>query len=74
VTAFSAVFGAAINLIAKEHGDEIWLEGPALVDGQLYRWVFSDITPVSAHWRGYISSDEGKSWTLEEEIILRRKG
>jgi hypothetical protein len=72
VTFVAPVFGARVDLIAREHGDEIWLEGPS-PDGRQYRWIFSDITPEHARWQGYVSSDEGRTWIREEEILLSRR-
>jgi hypothetical protein len=71
VTFISPLFGAIVNLIAREHGSEIWLEGRA-PDNSLYRWTFSDITTESARWQGFTSSDEGLTWLREEEILLSR--
>jgi hypothetical protein len=72
ITFVAPVYGATVNLIAREHGDEIWLEGRA-PDDRLYRWTFSDITPERVRWQGFISSDEGLTWTREEEILLFRR-
>jgi hypothetical protein len=71
VTFISPLFGATVNLIAREHGAEIWLEGRA-PDSRLYRWTFSDITTESARWQGFTSSDEGLTWLRDEEILLSR--
>lgn len=65
------VFGAIVNLIAREQGDEIHLEGRS-PQGTLYRWVFSDIREDSFRWSGYESFDEGLTWFLGEEIRGRR--
>jgi hypothetical protein len=72
VTFVAPVFGATVNLIARERGDEIWLEGRA-PDNSLCRWTFSEITSERVRWRGFSSSDEGLTWTREEEMILRRR-
>src|SRR5438034_5192278 len=42
VTFVAPIAGATVNLIAREHADEIWLEGRA-PDDRLYRWTFSEI-------------------------------
>jgi len=73
VTFVAPVFGATVNLIAREHGNEIWLEGRA-PDNSLCRWTFSEITSERVRWQGFSSSDEGLTWTREEEMILRRRG
>jgi hypothetical protein len=72
VTYVAPVHGGTVNLIARKHGDEIWLEGRA-PNNDLYRWTFSEITPERFRWRGYDSSDEGLTWSLGEEMIVRRR-
>ena len=72
VTFVAPVHGGTVNLIAREHGDEIWLEGPA-PENRLYRWTFSEITDERVRWQGFVSADEGRSWLREEEIILHRR-
>jgi hypothetical protein len=72
ITFVAPVYGGAVHLIGREHGDEIWLEGRA-PDNRLYRWIFSEITAERVRWQGFVSSDEGLTWLREEEIILRRR-
>jgi hypothetical protein len=60
------------RLVARPSGDEIRLEGRN-DRGELLRWTFSEITPETFTWRGYISGDDGASWHLEEEMRLRRR-
>jgi hypothetical protein len=72
VTFISTVFGATVNLTGRKHGDEIWLEGPG-PDGRPNRWTFSEITDESVRWQGFISSDEGRTWVRDEEILLSRR-
>jgi hypothetical protein len=72
VTFIAPVFGATLNLIARERGDEIWLEGRA-PDNSLCRWTFSEITSERVRWQGFSSSDEGLTWIREEEMILLRR-
>jgi hypothetical protein len=61
-------------LFARPEGDRIVLEGqwPTASDTR-FRWVFSDITPVSFHWEALISRDDGASWLLGEAIDARRR-
>jgi hypothetical protein len=72
VTAFSPIYGATVNLIAREHGNEIWLEGRS-PDDNLVRWTFSDFSNERVNWRGYVSKDEGRTWVHDEEITLHRR-
>jgi hypothetical protein len=72
VTFVAPVYGATVNLIAREHGDQIWLEGRA-PDNRLFRWTFSEISDERVRWQGFVSADEGLSWRRDEEIILRRR-
>jgi hypothetical protein len=72
VTAFAPIYGATVNLIAREHGDEIWLEGRS-PDNNLFRWTFSDFRDERVNWRGYVSKDEGRTWVHDEEITLHRR-
>ena len=72
VTFVAPVYGATVNLIARQQGDEIVLEG-AGPNGTPYRWVFSEITRQRFRWRGYESFDEGASWFLAEQILGRRR-
>jgi hypothetical protein len=71
VTVVAPIFGAVVNLIAREHGDEIWLEG-RFPDGKPVRWTFSEFSDDRVRWQGYFSSDDGQTWTRDEEIILKR--
>lgn len=73
VSVIAPIYGAAVNLIAREHGDEIWLEGRS-PERDLWRWTFSEFTDARVRWQGYTSRDEGRTWLRDEEIILRRRG
>src|SRR5919198_6018065 len=54
VTYVAPVYGGTVNLIARAHGDEIWLEGRA-PNNDLYRWTFSEITEEYFRWQGFDS-------------------
>jgi hypothetical protein len=56
--------------IAREIGSEI-LEGQDNLDHP-YRWIFSQITPQSFHWRSAGSPDSGKTWIVGQEMNVRR--
>lgn len=57
--------------IARQVGDEIILEG-SFAPGNLTRWVFSQITATSFHWRNMESSDEGVMGTIVQEMDAQR--
>ncbi|MGH3402549.1 MAG: hypothetical protein ACRDRJ_08585 [Streptosporangiaceae bacterium] len=61
-----------VNLIGRAHEEEIWIEGHG-PEGDLYRWVFSDITADRFLWQGSQSGDGGKSWFRGHEMIASRK-
>jgi len=71
VTVVAPVYGATVNLIAREHNDEIWLEGRS-PDNDLVRWTFSEFSDERVLWQGFVSKDEGLTWVRDEEIILHR--
>jgi hypothetical protein len=71
VTAIAPIYGATVNLIAREHGDEIWLEGRS-PENNLLRWTFSDFSDYRVRWQGFVSKDEGLTWVNDEEILLTR--
>jgi hypothetical protein len=71
VTVVAPVYGATVNLISREHDDEIWLDGRS-PDNNLVRWTFSQFTDERVLWQGFVSKDEGLTWVRDEEIILVR--
>ena len=72
VTFVAPVYGATVNLIARERGDEIWLEGRS-PENDLFRWTFSEFSENGVRWQGYVSKDEGRTWIRGEEIVLTRR-
>ena len=64
--------GSVKKFVARQVGDEIVLEGKT-TDGYPLRWIFSDITPNSFRWRAEESRDDGKDWTIREEMQIRRR-
>jgi hypothetical protein len=58
--------------IGQQVGDEIVIEGRS-AEGYLVRWIFSEITQKSFRWRGEKSHDDGKTWTLRQEMRMRRQ-
>jgi len=72
VTVVAPVYGATVNLIAREHDDAIWLEGIGPEDKPI-RWTFSEFSDERVLWQGFVSTDDGSTWVREEEIILNRR-
>ena len=66
-----AVSGVLVVFTAKPMGNEIWVEG--LDDDGLNRWVFTDISDYSFHWKGFLSNDGGNSWTLRQDMLAHRR-
>jgi len=71
VTAIAPIYRATIQLIAREHGDEIWQEGRS-PENALLRWTFSEFSDERVLWQGFVSTDDGETWIRDEEIVLRR--
>lgn len=60
------------TFVAQAVGGEIVLEGKT-VDGKFpERWILSEITPTSFHWRSVESYDDGKTWRVTQKISARR--
>ena len=72
VTISAPIYGVALNLLAREHDDEIWVEGVGPGGGQI-RWTFSEIRGERVRWQGFVADEVGGSWTRDEEIILTRR-
>jgi len=72
VTVVAPVYGAVVSLVAREHDDEIWLEGRS-PENDLIRWTFSEFSEERVRWQGFVSKDEGRTWVRDEEIILHRR-
>lgn len=60
------------ELSGGQDGDRIVLYGTDS-KGNSLRWSFNDIKDDSFVWRGEMSSDHGKTWTLREEHHMRRR-
>lgn len=58
------------RFVARQVGDEIVL-ATTKDDGNREHWIFSEITPSSFCWRAE-DSRGGKTWTLTEEMRIRR--
>lgn len=63
--------GAVIPFIARAVADEIVLDGTS-AEGWPMRWIFSQITAQSFHWRQVRSPDGGSTWRLFQSMEARR--
>ena len=72
ITWISPIQGAVKTLIGRKAGDEIVLEGTSPDDYPI-KWIFSEITPNSFRWHSEETRDAGKTWTLREEMRIRRR-
>ena len=68
---FSPMQGAIKTLVGRKVGDGIVLERTT-DEGYLVKWTFSDIASSSFRWHSEESRDNGKTWTLREEMQIRR--
>ncbi|WAL65693.1 hypothetical protein ORV05_33295 [Amycolatopsis cynarae] len=59
-----------VTLFGRAAGDEIHQEGTRS-DGATVRWNFTDITPESFRWQGFVADGDG--WRLEQEMRARRR-
>ena len=67
------VNGTLRDFIARKVDDTIVQECETK-DGTPMRWIISEITDKSFHWRSVISKDKGISWQPREELFARRVG
>jgi hypothetical protein len=61
-----------VSLKGNREGARIVLHGQD-IDGSLMRWSFNNIRPDSFRWLGEKSVDGGKTWSLEQEMHVRRR-
>src|SRR5262249_13704700 len=64
--------GVVKTFIARRIRDEIVLEGRS-TEGYPVKWIFSEISRDSFGWRSEETRDDGKTWTMKEEMRIRRK-
>lgn len=67
----SPVTGDVLTFIARPVGEEIVLEGHDR-EGTPMRWIFSQITPDTFHWRRVFSTNGGATWQLHKAMSVRR--
>ena len=63
--------GVVRTFLGRKVGNEIVLEEDNLE--RKVKWVFSEITPNSFRWHSEESRDDGKTWTVKEEMKIRRR-
>jgi hypothetical protein len=68
----SAIGGGVFEFTAAQRGQQIVMDLKA-DPREPSRWVFSEITPTSFHWRSESSSDAGRTWTVDQEMSVRRR-
>lgn len=60
------------RFIGRKIGDEIVLSTKT-DEGKLENWTFYDIGENEFKWKSEVSSDNGKTWVRNEEMLLKRK-
>jgi hypothetical protein len=65
------VNGRVRKFIGREENSEIVLV--SLDDNPLLRWRFTEIGPDTFTWLGEFSTDEGRTWQLDERMEGRRR-
>jgi hypothetical protein len=65
------VNGRVRTFIGRREGNDINLVS---LDAQpLLRWRFTEVTPASFTWLGECSTDEARTWQLEERMVATRR-
>ena len=65
--------GAVKAFIGRQAGNEIALDGKN-EEGQPIKWIFSEVTKNSFRWRAEVRINGGGTWTMYEEMRIRRRG
>lgn len=63
--------GVVRTFVGRTAGREIVLEGSD-PEGRPEKWVFFEIMPDSFKWRAEASNDGGRTFVLEEVMLIRR--
>jgi hypothetical protein len=71
VTYVAPVAGVTVNLVARGVEDGVVLDG-RLPNGNPCRWTFTEIAADGFRWLGYESADDGETWFMDEEMLVRR--
>jgi hypothetical protein len=72
VTWFGAVSHRPQAFLAREVDGEIVMEAEA-AGPERTRWIFSEVTRDSFHWRNASSTDDGTTWVVNQEMGARRR-
>ena len=73
VTWNGPIQGIRRTFTARRSGDEIIQEGQTGEGHHPMRWIFSEITGNSFHWRSVVSNGAETPWQLREEMHVRRR-
>lgn len=65
--------GEFIHLIGREAHGRIVQTGWGPDVGRREKWIFSDITDQSLLWQGMVSTDDGETWRLVQEMRATRR-
>ncbi|MCU1635050.1 MAG: hypothetical protein JWQ68_289 [Cryobacterium sp.] len=65
VSYFAPQLGEYCHLVATPYRTGIRQDGTRN-DGKPIRWNFTEITPATYAWQGWVSEDEGSTWVLVE--------
>ena len=65
------VNGVVLPFIARAAGDDMVLEREE--NGEVTRWMFTEITADSFHWLNVVSGDEGRTWVLKQDMRAIRR-
>lgn len=65
VSSFAPTVGEFCHLMATPYRRGVRQDGTR-TDGKPIRWNFTSITPDAYTWEGWVSDDDGATWTLVE--------
>jgi len=64
--------GSFSHMTGRQMGDDIVQEYQD-AEGACWQWCFTEITTDSFRWLARESLDDGRSWTVRNEFLLRRR-
>lgn len=65
------LWGRAFTFVGRKEGNEIVME-TTNEHGWPLRWIFSQMTDHTFHWRAIFSEDQEQTWRLQQEMVVRR--